>query len=213
MHWKSRLFTLGTALIGFGVLAAYWTAATEPAPEEPVAEEAEAPSPITTPFVTVVDPSKGPKDAEVTIVEFGDHACPYCKSTQDAVDRLLAAHPSRVRFVWKSAPSPLHAGADVAAAAALCAHRQGKFWEYHELLFENPSMFDQASMVILASDLRLDGAAFGECLASGATRPLVERTVLEARALGLTGVPTVFVNGMRYEGAMNYEQLLAAAGL
>lgn len=213
MHWKSRLFTLGTALIGFGVLAAYWISATEPAPAPAAAEEAETPSPITTPFVTVVDPSKGPKDAEVTIVEFGDHACPYCKSTQDAVDRLLASHPTRVRFVWKSAPSPLHAGADIAAAAALCAHRQGKFWEYHELLFENPSMFDQASMVILASDLRLDGAAFGECLATDATRPLVERTVLEARALGLTGVPTVFVNGMRYEGAMSYEQLLEAAGL
>lgn len=213
MHWKRHLFVLGAAAVGFGILAAFWSMASKPAPTRPVEAEAPAPLPITAPFVTVVDPSKGPRDAKVTIIEFGDHACPYCKSAQEAVDRLIAARPTDVRFVWKSAPSPLHPGSETAAEAALCAHRQGRFWEYHARLFDDPSMFDQASMAILANEMGLDSAAFGECLSSGATRPLVERTVTEARALGVTGIPTIFVNDTRYEGTLTYDQLLEAAGL
>ncbi len=213
MHWKRNLFVLGSAAVGFGVLAAFWISTSPPAASEESVPETSAPSPIDAPFVTFVDPAKGPADAEVTIVEFGDHACPYCRTTQGAVDRLLSEYPSRVRFVWKSAPSPLHPGAETAAEAALCAQRQGRFWDFHDRLFAEPSTFDQASMVILANELRLDGVAFGECLASDAARPLVERTVLEARALGVTGIPTLFINGVRHEGAMSYEQLLEASGL
>jgi len=211
--WKRHLFVLGATAVGFGVMAAFWSVAFKPAPTRPAEAETPAPPSITTPFVTVVDPSKGPKDAEVTIVEFGDHACPYCKSTQASVDLLMTTHPGKVRFVWKSAPSPLHPGSETAAEAALCADRQGKFWEYHARLFEDPSLSDQASMVILANELRLDSAAFGDCLSTGATHPLVERTVTEARALGVTGIPTIFVNDTRYEGALTYDQLLEATGL
>ena len=214
MRWKQTFFILGAAVVGFGVLAAYWNVAAERAKPAPApATTTPAPAPIATPFVTVVDPSKGPKDADVTIIEFGDHACPYCRSTQEAVDALMKAYPGRVRFVWKSAPSPLHPGSEIAAEAALCAERQGKFWEYHDQLFKDPTTLDQSSMVILASELRLDPADFGDCLSTEATRPLVERTVTEAKALGLTGIPTVYVNGTRYEGAMDYAQLLEAAGL
>ncbi|HTK60154.1 MAG TPA: thioredoxin domain-containing protein [Candidatus Baltobacteraceae bacterium] len=213
MHWKRHLFVLLAAAVGFGILAAFWSSAMKPAPKPTAEAETPAPPSITAPFVTVVDPSKGPKDAPVTIVEFGDHACPYCKSTQASVDFLMSAHPDKIRFVWKSAPSPLHPGSETAAEAALCAHRQGKFWEYHAKLFEDPSMTDQSSMVILADELGLDAAAFGDCLSTGATHPLVERTVTEARALGVTGIPTIFINDKRYEGALTNDELLEATGL
>jgi protein-disulfide isomerase len=213
MRWKHHLLVFGAAAVGIGILAAFWMTATAKDPAPPVEAEEPAPAPIDQPFVTIVDPSKGPQDAEVTIVEFGDHACPYCKSVQDAVDLLMAQYPGRVRFVWKSAPSPLHTGSQTAAEAALCAARQGKFWEYHARLFDDPTMFDQTSLAILADQAGLENVAFSECLSTEATRPLVERTVTEARALGLTGIPTIFVNGTRYEGALSHEQLLEATGL
>lgn len=213
MPWKRHLFTLGAAAVGAGVIAFYWNVAVRPPAEERRAETPTDVAPMEQPLVTVVDPAKGPKDAAVTIVEFGDHACPHCRSTQEAADRLLAAYPGRVRFVWKSAPSPLHPGSDVAAEAALCAARGGKFWEYHARLFENSGLFDQASMAILANELGLDPTEFSACLTQDQTLPLVERTVTEARALGLTSVPTLFINGKRHEGAMTYEQLLEASGL
>jgi protein-disulfide isomerase len=212
MIWKRTALTIGASAIGLVVLAFYWRVAFKPVDTGAVASTA-APVAIQEPFVTFVDPSRGPVDAKLTIVEFGDHACPYCKSTQEDIDLLLSEHPADVRFVWKSAPSPLHPGAETAAQAALCAGRQGKFWEFHEGLFANPGFLDESSMVILATELDLDITKFGECLSTDETLPLVERTVTEARALGLTTIPTIYVNGARYEGALTYDQLLEATDL
>ena len=213
MHWKRNLLVLGASVMGAAVLAFYWNVAVKPPAPDDGPPKASEPEPIDAPFVTVIDPSKGPKDAQVTVVEFGDHACPHCRSAQEAADRLMAEHPGRVRVVWKSAPSPLHPGSDVAAEAALCAGRQGKFWEFHARLFENTGLYDQASMAIIANELDLDPPEFSACLTQGTAKPLVERTVTEARALGLSAVPTLFINGKRHEGAMTYDQLLEASGL
>jgi len=213
MHWKRTIFTLCAAAIGFAVLASYWYVEVRDDGGDADATPPAVLAAIDAPFVTMVDPMKGPKDAKTTVVEFGDHACPYCKSAQDSLDRLLTEHPADVRIVWKSAPSPLHPGSDTAAEAALCAGRQGKFWEYHARLFEDSGAFTQASMAILANDLGLDSTQFNECIVQGLTRPLVERTVTEARALGLTSIPTLFIDGVRYEGALSYDQLLEATGL
>ncbi len=204
--------TAALAISGALVLFAYWRTTT--ADDAPAAAPVEsAPAPIDKPFVTFVDPSRGPKDAEATVIAFGDHACPYCRSVHEALERLAAERSGRVRVVWKSAPSALHPGSDTAAEAALCADRQGRFWDFHAALYENPGLFDQASLALIASDLDLDTTAFNACLMDGATRPLVERTIDEARALGLTAIPTLFIGDRRYEGAMSYEQLLEATGL
>src|SRR5690348_538399 len=101
MHWKRTALTIGGAAIGFVVLAFYWRVAFKPTGNSAVAS-ANAPAPIQEPFVTLHDPSRGPSDAKLTIVEFGDHACPYCRATQEDIDSLLAEHPADVRFVWKS---------------------------------------------------------------------------------------------------------------
>ena len=212
MRWKQAFFILAAAAVGAAVLASYWRVALPSSDDADAVTEGASPAPIDAPFVTVVDPSMGPKDAAVTIVEFGDHACPYCRSAQEAIDRLLEEHPKDVRLVWKSAPSPLHPGADVAAEAALCAGRQGKFWQYHARLFDIGA-FNQTSVAILANELDLDSVQFNECIMQGLARPLVERTVTEARALGLKSIPTLFIGGVRYEGALSYDQLLEATGL
>lgn len=212
MNFKRDIFVLAAAALGAGILIFYWRVSHTPAPVAVAVEEV-APPPIDAPFITFVDPSKGPKDAAVTIVEFGDYACPHCRSSQQAIDRLIDAYPGQVRFIWKSAPSPLHQGADVAAAGALCAAQQGMFWEFHDRLFKDAVFLNEASMVIQAGELRLDSEAFGACLSSRATQPLIERTVTEAKALRLTGIPTIFVNGQRFDGALTYEQLLEATGL
>lgn len=214
MRWQRHLFVLGAAAVGFGILALYWKTVSA-RPEAPTAAD-RRPAAVASqqaPFVTFVDPSKGPADAAVTIIEFGDHACPHCRTAQAAVDRLMAAHPTAVRFVWKSAPSPIHPGSQTAAEAALCAARQGRFWEFHAALFERADMLDEASMAILSGELGLDTTAFVACLSNHETAPLVERTSTEARALGLTGIPTMYVNGVRYDGALTYDQLLEASGL
>lgn len=211
MQMRRDFFVLCSALLGFSVLALYWKFSM-PTKAEPERTEVPAPAPQSRPFVTFVDPARGPADAPVTIVEFGDHVCPYCVALHDGIDRLSREHPDEVRFVWKSAPSPSHPGAQTAAEAAMCAMRQGRFWEFHAALMNEGPLLDQASMAILANELGLDVNAFGTCLSSGEARPLIERTVSEAKALGVTGIPTVFINDARYEGALSYDQLLEAAG-
>lgn len=213
MNWKRLIFIIGASAMGFGVMAAYWYMEIKPSAGPETKETKTALVPMNAPFVTIVDPSKGSKDAVVTIVEFGDHSCPFCQSAQETIDRLMTERPGQVRFVWKSAPSPLHPGASEAAAAALCAERQGKFWEYHAKLFENSNLFDQTSLAILANEIDLDSTLFNQCVTQDLTLPLVERTVTEAQALGLTSIPTIFINDARYEGALSYEQLLEATGL
>lgn len=211
MHWKRSLLIIVAAALGTGVLAFSWNviratrrSAQDAAASAPAARHLDAPE------VTYIDPSKGPKDAKNTIVEFGDYLCAYCQASSQAIDQLLQARPNDVRFVWKNDPSPLHPGADTAAEAAMCASRQGAFWTFHDKLFTDQQTYDQISMTVMADNLDLDTAAFGNCLSSRDARPLVERTVAEAQALGIQALPTFFINGKRYEGALSYDQLLQA---
>lgn len=211
MAWKHRLFILVAAILGSGVLAFYWKVIqTTQGPPPVVASAPAAPvAHLDAPSVTTADPHLGPWDAKNTVVEFGDYLCPACKDGSPAIDRLVQARPD-VRYVWKNDPSPLHVGADTAAAAAMCADKQGAFWAYHRKLFLDQSTFDEASLTLTAGDLDLNATAFGNCLASGDSKALVERTVSEGQALGIQSLPTYFINGKRYEGEMTYDQLVNA---
>jgi protein-disulfide isomerase len=213
MHWKRSLL-LGVALLfGGAVLVFYWRVARTSVGPRPLASAAESPvRHLDAPEVTVADPQRGPKDAKIVIIEFGDYICPFCKAGGAAVDQLQAAYPAEVRFVWKNDPSPLHPGADVAAEAAMCAGRQGAFWPYHQKLFENQETYDETALAITANTLGLDAATFGSCLSAHDTKPLVDRTVDEGKALGVTALPTFFINGKRIEGAMTYDELLQEVG-
>ncbi len=162
------------------------------------------------PSVTYIDQIQGPKDAEVTIVEYGDYLCPHCRTAEEAVQRLLAEQPKRIRYVWKDMPAPNHTGADTAAEAGLCAAKQGAFWEFHDALFTAAGSYDETSLTFLASQAGLDTQAFADCLASRATGPLVDRTLDEGKALGIDALPTFFINGKKYVGALTYDELLQA---
>jgi len=211
MHWKRTLLIIVAIALGTGVLAFSWKVArTAQAPVQDASASAPSSRHLDAPEVTFVDPYKGPKDAKNTIVEFGDYLCAFCQASNQAIDQLLHDRPNDVRFVWKNDPSPLHPGADTAAEAAMCAAKQGAFWNFHDKLFAGQQTYDQISMTVTADNLGLDTAAFSRCLSSHDTQPLVARTLSEAQALGIQALPTFYINGTRYEGELSYDQLLEA---
>jgi protein-disulfide isomerase len=211
MRWKPYLLLAIALTLGCGVLVFYWKVIQTTQGPPPAAVASAAPTRhLDAPEVTYVDPSLGPKDAKNTIVEFGDYLCPYCKDGQAAIDQLLQARPTDVRFVWKNDPSPLHPGAADAAEAAMCADKQGAFWTYHRKLFDSQETFDQSALLVTATDLNLDANTFGSCLSNHDAKPLVDRTVEEGGALGIKALPTYFIDGKRYEGQLTYDELLQA---
>lgn len=211
MRWKQHVLIAIAFLLGSGVLVFYWKVIRTTQGPPPTAVVSAAPTRhLDAPQVTYVDPFLGTKDAKNTIVEFGDYLCPFCKDGGAAIDQLLQARPNDVRFVWKNDPSPLHPGAADAAEAAMCADKQGAFWNYHRKLFESQATFDQAALLVTATDLNLDANAFADCLSNHAAKPLVDRTVEEGKALGIDALPTYFIDGKRFEGQLTYDELVAA---
>ena len=156
---------------------------------------------LETPTVTVADPIRGPKNAPVTIVEFGDFLCPYCAAAEPTLMEFLAAHPNEVRLVWKDFPiKDKHPLAEEAALAARCAEEQKKFWEYHDLLFTNQESLSPSMLVRIAQELNLDLARFENCQRDKTGLPRVERGLEEGIALAIDGVPYLFINGKRLSG-------------
>ena len=118
-----------------------------------------------------IDPSVGfalgPREAPVTIVEFSDFQCPFCRGVVPTLKQLAARYPDRVRLVFRDFPIPsLHPDAPLAHEAARCAGEQGQFWPYHDLLFERTNL-NAAALKQYAADLKLDDKKFAECLDSG----------------------------------------------
>ena len=145
------------------------------------------------------DPSSGPKDAKLTIVEFVDFQCPFSAKASDAVRTLAAAYGDRVRFQIRDFPIlELHPDALLAAEAAGCAEAQGKFWAMHDRLFALRGETGRANLDQAALQSGLDMAAFTACL-DGHERL---KDVQAGEAFGLRGTPTFFFNGKRIEGAI-----------
>lgn len=150
--------------------------------------------------------ARGAADATVTIVEFSDFQCPYCKAAQATLKRISEEYGSRVRFVFRDLPLPdLHPQAPKAAEAARCAGEQGKFWEYHDVLFANQDKLQPPDLVRHAGELGLAAARFEECLSTSRHAPAVERDIADARSVGITSTPTFFVNGLLLSGAHPFE--------
>ncbi len=153
--------------------------------------------------VEAVGPSRGPDDAPITIVEFSDYQCPFCRRAEPTVEEVLARYEGKVRFVYRHFPlDRIHPQARGASEAAACADQQGKFWEYHAALFEENAQLDRASLDALAAELGLDQAAFSSCLDEGQTKELVEKDLQAGAAAGVTGTPAFFINGIPLRGAV-----------
>ncbi len=154
-------------------------------------------------------PAMGPAQAAVTIVELVDFQCPYCERAVATVHDLAALYPRDVRIVVKNMPLDGHRQARPAAIASLAAHRQGRYWEMHELLFSNQDRLDAASMVGHARHLGLDLARFEADLADPALAAMVDADLAEAIDNGFRGVPAFVINGKVVVGAQPLETLRA----
>lgn len=146
-------------------------------------------------------PVKGNPNAKITIIEFSDFQCPYCKRGKDVADEVLKAYPNDVKLVFKNFPLGFHKEAIPSAKAALAAHKQGKFWEMHDALFNNQSKLGSDLYLAQAKELGLNVEQFQKDMAS----PEIEAAVKADQAIGekngIQGTPGFFVGGVAVKGA------------
>jgi protein-disulfide isomerase len=150
-------------------------------------------------------PVKGPAGAPVTVVLFSDFQCPFCSRAVPVIKQIEDNYKGKVKIAFKQLPLPFHDKAHLAAEAALAANEQGKFWPYHDKLFENQQALDRPSLEKYAQDLGLNMAKFKSALDSGKYKAQVDAEAKEAAGVGATGTPTFFVNGNKVVGAQPFD--------
>ncbi len=150
-------------------------------------------------------PTTGPRDAIVTIIEYSDFQCPYCRNSQSTLKQILETYGDKVRLVFKHLPLEMHARAFPSALAAVCADNQGQFWRYQDALFTSPDLSD-VSLDKLASTIGLSIPKFKTCLKSEASRTAVLKDMKEAKQLGIAATPTFIINGKLVSGAIALEE-------
>ena len=155
-------------------------------------------------------PSIGPSNAPVTIVEFSDYQCPYCQVwDQQVYQQLMASYPNKIRFVYRDLPLPMHPEAIPAAEAADCAGDQGAYWKYHDALFNQQYGLSRAAYEHYAADLGLDGKAFAACLDSQRYLSKVQANANDAASVGLDSTPSFVINGRVLIGALPFSDFKA----
>lgn len=161
--------------------------------------------------VLATDRIKGPAEAPVTIIEFSDFQCPYCKIASEAMKQVYAAYPDKIRFVYREFPlTQIHENAQGAAEAAECAGDQNKFWEMHDLLFANQEKLDAASIGKYVAQLKLNKADFDGCISSGKFKSKIEADSKVAADFGVGGTPAFFINGQLMSNEPTVDNLKAA---
>ena len=170
-------------------------------------------SPVETPQVVRYeipvddDPFFGAVDAPITIVEFSDYECPYCRTWHTEVySQLIDAYGDQVRFVYRDFPlESIHVNAKPAAEAANCAYEQGEFWDFHDKLFSMELGLNSEAYQEYATQLELDIDEFQDCVESGRYQEEVQSDFEFAANLGVRSTPTFFVNGIAVVGAQPFE--------
>ncbi len=168
-------------------------------------------SPTLTQPVSARDHGAGPVEAPLTLVEYGDYQCPYCAAAYPVVKRLQKTLGKKLRFVFRNFPlTRAHPSALIAAKAAEAAALQGKFWEMHDLLFEEQTSLTPEIIPLWAEKIGLNVEQFGIAI----KQDDVERRIKEDRQSGIrsgvNGTPTFFINGTRYNGPHDYDPLVKA---
>lgn len=157
------------------------------------------------------DHSQGPEDAELVLVEYGDYQCPYCGEAYPIVKQVQEHFGDRLRFVFRNFPlGEIHEHAQAAAETAEFAGANGKFWEMHDLLYENQRRMNDRLFENLAEELDLPATALGRALRDGEFGPRVKHDFLGGVRSGVNGTPTFYINGLRHDGSYEFAALVAA---
>jgi len=190
--------------------------APQPTQAAPSAPSAQQPSAVTQ-VSADDDPVKGNKNAPVTIIEFGDFQCPYCgrffSDTLPSIEQKYI-QTGKVKMVYRDFPLSFHPEAQPAAEASECADEQGKFWEFHNKIFENQQSMGAASYKQWASEIGLNVNQFNSCVSSGKYKQEVQKDFADGSSYGVSGTPSFFINGRLVSGAQPYqvfEQAIEAA--
>ncbi|MDD4995234.1 MAG: thioredoxin domain-containing protein [Patescibacteria group bacterium] len=161
---------------------------------------------VVIPFFDVItqdDPQTGPIDAAITIVEFADFKCQFCAESALAVRGIAVKYPNDIRYIFRDFPvEELHAGATAIHIAGECAKDQGKFWAFHDKIFQNQDVVTTDNIKAYAAQVGVDIAEFDRCLASKKYDGEVARDIEDARSAGVYGTPTFFINGRKIEGSI-----------
>lgn len=152
------------------------------------------------------DPSKGKKGAPVTIIEFADFQCPFCKRVSPTRDKILETYKDKIYWVFRDFPLSFHKQAPKAAQAANCAGEQGKYWQYFNMLFENQQNIQADDLKSHAKKLALNEKKFNECFDSDKMAEEIEKDIQDGMAAGVSGTPAFFINGIFFSGAQPFER-------
>jgi protein-disulfide isomerase len=166
---------------------------------------------LTMPVSDQRDHIAGPVDAAVTLVEYGDYECPYCGAAYPIIKEVQARMGARLRFVFRNFPiTTSHPHAEQAAEAAEAAAGQGRFWEMHDLLYENQKRLRDRDLSGYAATLGLDVAKFEKELAGHVHAGRVREDFMGGVRSGVNGTPTFYIDGVRHDDSYDLETLLAA---
>lgn len=152
---------------------------------------------------TAGSPVRGPAGAVLALVEFSDFQCPYCYIAAGKLDAVLAAYPGKIKLIFKQFPLDTHSQAALAAAAAIAAHRQGKFWPMHDALFAHRRELSRSSILALAGNTGLDMKRFEADLDSPETKKAIASDVEDGDRAGVEGTPSIYINGRKYNGSLD----------
>lgn len=147
------------------------------------------------------NPSKGPKNAPVTIIEFTDYQCPFCGRVRPTVNQIMDKYKDQVRYVLRDYPLPFHGDSKKAHEAAHCAGDQGKYWEMNTLLFKNQNALQVSKLKDYAKEIGLNQGKFDKCLDSGKYTKKVDENQAYGGKVGVNGTPAFFINGIALSGA------------
>jgi len=156
--------------------------------------------------ITENDPKKGPADAPIVLVEYSDFECPYCGRVQSTLEQVAKDYDGKILHVFKNLPLEFHKSARFAAEAALCAKDQGKFWEFHDWMYQNRSKLNSDGVKEYAGSLGMDVDAFTKCMDEHKYAAQIDADVVQAQILGATATPSFFINGRLLRGAQPLEQ-------
>lgn len=151
-------------------------------------------------------PVRGAMEAPITIVEFSDFECPFCKRAQPTLAQLMERYRGKIKFAYRDFPlESIHPQAERAAEAARCANDAGKFWNYYDLLFTESPKLGSEDLKRYASQVGIDAQQFDQCLSKGLHKAGVQQDVNEGIRLGVSGTPAFFINGRPLTGAQPLE--------